>query len=123
MNEAVETARVRLGRWLRNLLAWLQRLAAVVRRLVPEVRAEARHWQRRISERWRRSLALRVSTATLVLCAIVVSILGYFIMQRFVSDLYASREKAADNVAQVGLNNAEHDSALAVSPAPAPSWP
>jgi two-component system sensor histidine kinase MtrB len=116
VNEAVETARVSLGRWLRGLLAWLQRLAAVVRRLVPEVRAEARHWQRGISERWRRSLALRVSTATLVLCAIVVSILGYFIMQRFVSDLYASREKAANNVAQVGLNNAEHDSALAVSP-------
>jgi len=50
VNEAVETARVSLGRWLRGLLAWLHGLAAVVRRLVPEIRS-ARSSTTRTGER------------------------------------------------------------------------
>jgi two-component system sensor histidine kinase MtrB len=64
----------------------------------------ARTSLRRIGDRWRRSLQLRVITATLVLCAVVVSVLGYVLMQRFVADLYANKQKSASNVAQVGLN-------------------
>jgi two-component system sensor histidine kinase MtrB len=61
---------------------------------------------RRISDRWRRSLQLRVITATLLLSAVVVSVLGYVLMQRFVADVYANREKSAAEVAQEGVDNA-----------------
>ena len=37
---------------------------------------------RRISDRWRRSLQLRVIAATLMLSAIVVSVLGYVLIDR-----------------------------------------
>ena len=55
-----------------------------------------RRWMLRLRERWGRSLQLRVVTATFVLSAVVVSVLGYFLMQRVVADLYASKQHSAD---------------------------
>ena len=76
----------------------------------------ARSWLLRLSDRWRRSLQLRVVTATLVLSAVVVTVLGYFLMQRFVSDLYASKQRSAANVAQAGLNIARSSTNFRGSP-------
>ena len=75
-----------------------------------------RRWMLRLRERWGRSLQLRVVTATFVLSAVVVSVLGYFLMQRYVSDLYASKQRTAENVAQVGLNIARNSAAFQVPP-------
>jgi two-component system sensor histidine kinase MtrB len=69
--------------------------------------AAVRRWLQRLRERWGRSLQLRVIMTTLVLSAVVVSVLGYFLMQRFVSDLYASKLRAGQNVAQAGLHIAQ----------------
>jgi two-component system, OmpR family, sensor histidine kinase MtrB len=70
--------------------------------------AAARRWLLRLSDRWRRSLQVRVVTATLVLSAVVVGVLGYFLMQRFAADLYASKLAASANVAQNGLTTASN---------------
>jgi two-component system, OmpR family, sensor histidine kinase MtrB len=69
--------------------------------------AAVRRWLPRLRERWGRSLQLRVIMTTLVLSAVVASVLGYFLMQRFVSDLYASKLRAGQNVAQAGLHIAQ----------------
>ena len=84
---------------------WLHRLAAVLR-------TNPRRWLPALSDRWRRSLQLRVVTTTLVLSAVVVSVLGYFLMQRFVGDLYTNKQKSAANVFQTGLGLASEQKAL-----------
>jgi two-component system, OmpR family, sensor histidine kinase MtrB len=79
--------------------SWLARLGA------PAVRA-VRSALRRFADRWRRSLQLRVTTATLLLCAVVLTILGYVLMQSFVAGLYANKYQSSQNVANQGLNTA-----------------
>jgi two-component system sensor histidine kinase MtrB len=86
-------------------------------RLTATARGGGRRRLRRARDRWRRSLQLRVITATLVLSAVVVSLLGYVLMQRFVADLYANKQKLAANVVQVGLNIADSSQALRSYPA------
>jgi HAMP domain-containing protein len=56
-----------------------------------------------LSDRWRRSLQLRVITATLVLSAIVVSVLGYVLMQHLVTELYSDKVQSSANIADPGL--------------------
>ncbi len=46
---------------------------------------------------------MRVTTATLVLCAVVVTILGYVLMQTFVAGLYDIKEQSAENIVAQGL--------------------
>jgi two-component system, OmpR family, sensor histidine kinase MtrB len=102
-------------------VSWWQRLAEARLRERATERAVAlsrasRHWVLRLSEQWRRSLQLRVVTATFVLSAVVVSVLGYFLMQRYVSDLYASKRHTAENVVEVGVNTARSSAAFQVAP-------
>jgi two-component system, OmpR family, sensor histidine kinase MtrB len=78
---------------------WLGRPAPA---LLAGSRARLRHF----ADRWRRSLQLRVITATLVLCAVVVSVLGYFLMQQLVANLYANEVRSSENIAYQGLNTA-----------------
>jgi two-component system, OmpR family, sensor histidine kinase MtrB len=91
-----------LARWLR----WTIRI----------LRLGPRGWLRLLGERWGRSLQLRVVTATLVLSAVVVSMAGYLLMQRFVADVYANKEKSAANVVQEGLITASEAQALQATP-------
>jgi two-component system, OmpR family, sensor histidine kinase MtrB len=60
----------------------------------------------RLSERWRRSLQLRVVTATLVLSAVVVSVLGYVLMQHLVTELYDDKVQTSVNIVDAGLASA-----------------
>jgi two-component system, OmpR family, sensor histidine kinase MtrB len=62
---------------------------------------------RRINDRWRRSLQLRVITATLVLSAVVVSLLGYVLMQHLVADVYGDKVQSSEEIAGIGLSTAE----------------
>jgi len=90
--------------WVR-LRGWLGRVAAAAR-------ARTRRRLLGFADRWRRSLQLRVITATLVLSAVVATVLGYLLMQQFAAELYANKEKSAANVAQVGLTIAAQTTTL-----------
>jgi two-component system, OmpR family, sensor histidine kinase MtrB len=60
----------------------------------------------RLSDRWRRSLQLRVVTATLLLSAVVVSVLGYVLMQHLVTELYDDKVQTSVNIVDAGLASA-----------------
>ncbi len=62
---------------------------------------------RRVPERYRRSLQLRVVTATLILSAVVVSVLGYLLMQHLVTGIYTGMEETSQSIASTGLGAAE----------------
>ena len=106
MSRAVGITGSSYGDWLRRALrewpeagaSWLRDIS---RTRVSQTRPQ--RWPRQLGDRWRRSLQLRVITATLVLSAVVVSVLGYFLMQRFVAEVYANKQKSAANVVQAGL--------------------
>jgi two-component system sensor histidine kinase MtrB len=59
-----------------------------------------------VSDRWRRSLQLRVVTATLVLSAVVVSVLGYVLTQQLVTELYDDKVQSSANIVDAGLASA-----------------
>lgn len=60
----------------------------------------------RVRQRWRRSLQLRVVGTTLVMSAIVVAVLGFFLTAQIADGLLANAEKTATNQALAGLNAA-----------------
>jgi two-component system, OmpR family, sensor histidine kinase MtrB len=57
--------------------------------------------------RWLRSLQLRVITTTLVISAVVVTLLGFFLMQQITSDQLKAKELQAGNVVDNGLITAK----------------
>ena len=72
-------------------------------------------WRRRLwrlSDRWRRSLQLRVVTTTLVLSAVVVSVLGYVLMQHLVTELYGDKVQSSVNIVDTGLATASSEAAF-----------
>jgi two-component system sensor histidine kinase MtrB len=71
---------------------------------------------RKVAERYRHSLQLRVVTATLILSAVVVSVLGYILMQHLAAGIYTNMEQASDNIANGGLIAAGGNSALSAMP-------
>jgi len=73
---------------------------------------------RRISDRWRRSLQLRVITATLVLSAVVVSVLGYVLMQHLVTELYNDKLQSSVNIVDAGLATAANSTQFSAQPGP-----
>jgi two-component system sensor histidine kinase MtrB len=77
---------------------------AVMRRLPARIQHglfTGRRWQRRIvaqlRSRWHRSLQLRVVSTTLVLSALVIAVLGFFLVQSIAQGLLSSAEKSARN--------------------------
>ncbi len=72
----------------------------------------------RLSDRWRRSLQLRVVTATLVLSAVVVSVLGYVLMQHLVTELYDDKVQTSVNIVDAGLASASGVTAFDGLPGP-----
>ncbi len=87
---------------------------AIIRRLPGRARRwllAARRWQRRLVSqlrgRWHRSLQLRVVSTTLVLSALVIAVLGFFLIQAIAAGLLSNVEKTGTD--QV---NAGHTSAL-----------
>ena len=67
-----------------------------------------RRWQRRIvaqlRSRWHRSLQLRVVSTTLVLSALVIAVLGFFLVQSIAAGLLSSAELTDRNQVQSGAN-------------------
>jgi two-component system, OmpR family, sensor histidine kinase MtrB len=62
--------------------------------------------------RWLRSLQLRVVTTTLVISAVVVTVLGFFLMQQITSDQLKAKELQAGNVVENGLISAQTEAAV-----------
>lgn len=61
-------------------------------------------WGRKI---WRRSLSFRVTTSTLLLSAIVVTILGFSLLSRVTTGLLDSKDRSAISEASSGLGEAQ----------------
>jgi two-component system sensor histidine kinase MtrB len=57
-----------------------------------------------------------VITATLVLSAVVVTMLGYVLLQHFVAGLYANKQDASENIAYAGLAAARSQDAFSQLP-------
>lgn len=87
-----------------------------VRRLLPRmpalpadagIRAVTVSLARHLQSRWRSSLQLRVVSTTLVVSVVVVSLLGFFLMQQIASNLLHNAEVSASTQASDGLVLAE----------------
>jgi two-component system, OmpR family, sensor histidine kinase MtrB len=104
-----------LGRVLHTRPRRLLALRAGPRRLLA-LRVGPRRLLALFADWWRRSLQLRVVTTTLVLSAVVVSLAGYLLMQRFVGDVYANKEKSAANVVEAGLSTASQTQSMQTAP-------
>jgi two-component system, OmpR family, sensor histidine kinase MtrB len=102
------------------------RLALLVRpaaqRLPPRARRAIRAAQRRakvvagrLRRRWHRSLQLRVAATTLVICVVVVTVLGFFLVQQIASGLLNSTRTYAARQLGEGLAVARNETGLASS--------
>ncbi len=98
-------------------LALLVRRA--VRRLPPRARRSIRAVQRRsaklagqLRRRWHRSLQFRVVATTLVICVVVVTVLGFFLVQQIASGLLNSARTAAAHQLGEGLAVAKDNPGL-----------
>jgi two-component system sensor histidine kinase MtrB len=94
---------------------------SVMRRLPSRIQHglfTGRRWQRRIvaqlRSRWHRSLQLRVVSTTLVLSALVIAVLGFFLVQSIAQGLLSSAESADRNQVQSGAVTALGQNSLRV---------
>ncbi len=114
------------------------RLALLVRRagrrLPPRTRRALRTLDRRarvvagrMRRRWHRSLQLRVAATTLVICVVVVTVLGFFLVQQIESGLLNSARTSGSHQFAEGLAVAKDDAGLEGSPgtgsSPCSRWP
>jgi two-component system, OmpR family, sensor histidine kinase MtrB len=76
-------------------------------RLALRLRRRARAVMSRVADRWRRSLQLRVITATFLVSCLVVLVLGVVLMQQIAQNLVATKERSAVNIVSVGLGIAQ----------------
>jgi two-component system, OmpR family, sensor histidine kinase MtrB len=85
----------------------LRRMPARIRRRV----WASRRWQRRVTaqmrSRWHRSLQLRVVATTLLLSALVIAVLGFFLVNAIANGMLSSAEKAATNQVEDAIANTE----------------
>jgi two-component system, OmpR family, sensor histidine kinase MtrB len=97
--------------WPRGPRHWLDgrlpRLRRFTRRQVAALRRRLAAAHRVLRARWLRSLQLRVVTTTLVISAVVVTVLGFFLMQQITSDQLRAKEAQASNLVDNGLITAD----------------
>jgi two-component system, OmpR family, sensor histidine kinase MtrB len=100
---------------------------AAVRQALARLRQEARRHldllRRRLTAahivlraRWLRSLQLRVVTTTLVISALVVTVLGFLLMQQITWDLLKTEEVQSGNVVESGLISVQVQAAVDARP-------
>lgn len=89
--------------------ARVHRAKRLARRGLGAVRRVVQRAARRGYTRWRRSIQLRVVTSTLFISAIVVAILGVFLMQQVSSALMDGKVKAARLQLDEGLAQVQRD--------------
>ncbi len=82
---------------MRRLPAWVRHWLFTARRWERQIVAQLR-------SRWHRSLQLRVVSTTLVLSALVIAVLGFFLVQSIAAGLLSSAESADRAQVQNGAN-------------------
>jgi two-component system, OmpR family, sensor histidine kinase MtrB len=90
-------------RWRRGM----PRLRRFAGRRAAALRRHLAAAHRMLRARWLRSLQLRVVTTTLVISAVVVTVLGFILMQQITSYQLGAKEAQADNLVDGGLITAE----------------
>jgi two-component system, OmpR family, sensor histidine kinase MtrB len=100
---------------------WAYYKYRIIRRLPNRVKrwgVAGRRWQRqataRMNTRWHRSLQLRVVATTLALSALVIAVLGFYLVQLIANGLLTSAQTADSNVVLNGRQNAEGQSSVNV---------
>src|SRR5580658_10464883 len=83
-----------------------RRLPAGVMRWLLIVNRWRRHVVAQLHSRWHRSLQLRVVCTTLVLSALVIAVLGFFLVQSIASDLLSSAVRSASEQVESGRTSA-----------------
>ncbi len=118
--EVAAASRNRQHNWI-TAFRWSPYKRAIIRRLpkwVTRWLLAGRRWQReaaaRMNGRWHRSLQLRVVTTTLVLSALVIALLGFYLIQLIAAGLLTSAENTDPNQVVAGRNNAEGQTSLNV---------
>jgi two-component system, OmpR family, sensor histidine kinase MtrB len=113
VREAWERA-LRRKKWVRWIVSWLpHRLTIATRsalRLQHLVVARVRY-------RWHRSLQLRVVGTTLVISAVMIAVLGFFLTNQIVDGLVQNAESSARTQMLAGLNTARAQSGVNTYPA------
>jgi len=101
--------------------SWSYYKYRIIRRLPKRVARwglAGRRWQRQaaaqMNSRWHRSLQLRVVVTTLALSALVIAVLGFYLVQLIAAGLLNSAETADSNVVLNGRTNAEGQSSVNV---------
>ena len=92
----------------------MRRLPAGMRRVLFTGRRWQRHLVAQLRSRWHRSLQLRVVSTTLVLSALVIAVLGFFLVQSIAAGLETSAENSAINQVRNGANFALDQTSLHV---------
>jgi two-component system sensor histidine kinase MtrB len=113
VREAWEMA-LRRKKWVRWIVSWLpHQLTVGIRTLL--------RWEHlviaKIRHRWRRSLQLRVVGTTLVISAVVIAVLGFFLTEQIADGLLHNAENSARTQAVTGLGTAQSQSGLTTPPA------
>jgi two-component system sensor histidine kinase MtrB len=85
----------------------VRRLRRLAGRTAARLRRRLASAHRVLRARWLRSLQLRVVTATLVMSAVVVTVLGFFLMQQIALDQLNAKEQQVGNVVLGGQIFAE----------------
>jgi two-component system, OmpR family, sensor histidine kinase MtrB len=92
----------------------MRRLPDGVRRTLFVGRRWQRHLVAQLQSRWHRSLQLRVVSTTLVLSALVIAVLGFFLVTSIANGLTTSAENSAINQVRNGATFALGDNSLNV---------
>src|SRR5580698_8386398 len=113
VREAWEMA-LRRRKWVRWIVSWLpHRLTILIRSLL-----RVQHLViAKIRYRWHRSLQLRVVGTTLVISAVVIAVLGFFLTEQIAQGLVANAESSARTQMLAGLNTARAQTGVNTEPA------
>ena len=90
-----------------------RRLPLRARRAIRAAQRRAKVVAGRLRRRWHRSLQLRVAATTLVICVVVVTVLGFFLVQQIASGLLNSTRTYAARQIGEGLAVARNETGLA----------
>jgi two-component system sensor histidine kinase MtrB len=77
-----------------------------LRVLSGRIRRRTKRVLRRITQRWRRSIQVRVVSSTLVVSAIVVALLGFVVLQQVKAGLIQAKLRSSVAEEQLGISNA-----------------
>jgi len=89
-----------------------RRLPPRLRRLLRAAQRQAQVLAARLRRRWHRSLQLRVVATTLIICVVVATVLGFFLVQQIASGLLNSARTSAAHQIGEGLAVAKDDAGL-----------